>query len=418
MPFLGPISACLLLLVGLGLLERLWRNRAWKAVPIRIHVNGTRGKSSVTRLIWAALRAAGIPTLAKTTGAAPCLLLPDGTEQPLRRRGKPNIREQLRTLWLAKRTGARAVVLECMAIAPDLQWTAEQEMMRATIGVITNARTDHTEVMGHTWDEIAASLANTIPRRSVLVVGESRLAAAYERCAAARGSRMLVAAVGARPSSGAATPAGREASESTSAFSRAGFAAHEEGRTSTDQPWQRDNEAIALAVTRELGIADAVALAAMSGLHPRTGDAMQGTVQCGQSSLPYLDSRKANDPESFLQVLDWFLASLVRGNVQPQRPLLIYNHRSDRPHRLLSFAAKAFPQSRAPEVLVTGQRPAQTLWRTVRRMNELPPLRFVSMQQLPALLAERAGHCQGVVFCGNIQGLDLKHLLSPPNVNT
>ena len=418
MPFLGPISACLLLLVGLGLLERLWRNRAWKAVPIRIHVNGTRGKSSVTRLIWAALRAAGIPALAKTTGAAPCLLLPDGTEQPLRRRGKPNIREQLRTLWLAKRTGARAVVLECMAIAPDLQWTAEQEMMRATIGVITNARTDHTEVMGHTWDEIAASLANTIPRRSVLVVGESRLVAAYERCAAARGSRMLVAAVGVRPSSGAATPAGREASESTSAFSRAGFAAHEEGRTSTDQPWQRDNEAIALAVTRELGIADAVALAAMSGLHPRTGDAMQGTVQCGQSSLPYLDSRKANDPESFLQVLDWFLASLVRGNVQPQRPLLIYNHRSDRPHRLLSFAAKAFPQSRAPEVLVTGQRPAQTLWRTVRRMNELPPLRFVSMQQLPALLAERAGHCQGVVFCGNIQGLDLTHLLSPPNVNT
>lgn len=418
MPFLGPISACLLLLVSLGLLERLWRNRAWKAVPIRIHVNGTRGKSSVTRLIWAALRAAGIPTLAKTTGAAPCLLLPDGTEQPLRRWGKPNIREQLRTLWLAKRTGARAVVLECMAIAPDLQWTAEQEMMRATIGVITNARTDHTEVMGHTWDEIAASLANTIPRRSVLVVGESRLAAAYERCAAARGSRMLVAAVGVRPSSGAATPAGREASESTSAFSRAGFAAHEEGRTSTDQPWQRDNEAIALAVTRELGIADAVALAAMSGLHPRTGDAMQGTVQCGQSSLPYLDSRKANDPESFLQVLDWFLASLVRGNVQPQRPLLIYNHRSDRPHRLLSFAAKAFPQSRAPEVLVTGQRPAQTLWRTVRRMNELPPLRFVSMQQLPALLAERAGHCQGVVFCGNIQGLDLTHLLSPPNVNT
>jgi gamma-polyglutamate synthase len=119
MPFLMPISACLVLLVGLGLVERYWRNRARKAVPIRIHVNGTRGKTSVTRLIWAALRAAGIPPLAKTTGAAPCLLLPDGTERSLRRRGKANIREQLRTLWLAKRSGARAVVLECMAIAPD-----------------------------------------------------------------------------------------------------------------------------------------------------------------------------------------------------------------------------------------------------------------------------------------------------------
>ncbi|MEI6197433.1 MAG: poly-gamma-glutamate synthase PgsB, partial [Verrucomicrobiota bacterium] len=140
MPFLTAISICLILLVGLGLLERFLRGRAWKAVPIRIHVNGTRGKSSVTRLIWAALREAGIPTVAKTTGAAPRLLLPDGSERPVKRHGKPNIREQLRTLLLARRLGARAVVLECMALAPELQWIAEHSMARATVGVIANAR--------------------------------------------------------------------------------------------------------------------------------------------------------------------------------------------------------------------------------------------------------------------------------------
>jgi gamma-polyglutamate synthase len=400
MPFLGPISACLLLLVGLGLLERLWRNRAWKAVPIRVHVNGTRGKSSVTRLIWASLRAAGIPALAKTTGAAACLLLPDGTEQPVRRRGKPNIREQLRTLWLAKRTGARAVVLECMAIAPELQWTAEQDMMRATIGVITNARTDHTEAMGHTWDEIAASLANTIPRQAVLIVGEPRLAAAYQRCASGRGSKLLVADI-------ESVPAERSPPEQVSA-----------GSALANRPWQRENQAIALAVTRELGIAGAVAIAAMRNLDPRAGDAIQGIVWCGHYSLPYLDARKANDPESFLQVWAAFLAGLGPGKAQPQQPLLIYNHRSDRPHRLLSFGAKAFPQSGAPEVLVTGQHPAQTLWRALRRMSAPPPLRFVSARRLPGLLAERAGHCCGVVFCGNIHGLDLTQALRRPNLDT
>ena len=43
-------------------------------IPIRIHVNGSRGKSSVTRLIAAGLRAGGIKTLAKTTGSAPRII--------------------------------------------------------------------------------------------------------------------------------------------------------------------------------------------------------------------------------------------------------------------------------------------------------------------------------------------------------
>lgn len=39
-----------------------------EAIPIRVHVNGTRGKSSVTRLIAAGLRAGGRKTVAKITG--------------------------------------------------------------------------------------------------------------------------------------------------------------------------------------------------------------------------------------------------------------------------------------------------------------------------------------------------------------
>ena len=92
---LQSCPVCLLVLLALGLAERVARDRALAALPIRIHVNGTRAKSTVTRLIWSALLEAGIPAVAKTTGTAPRLLLPDGREVPLRRRGPANIREQL-----------------------------------------------------------------------------------------------------------------------------------------------------------------------------------------------------------------------------------------------------------------------------------------------------------------------------------
>ena len=396
MSFLTPISACLLLLIALGLVERFLVGRAWKAVPIRIHVNGTRGKSTVTRLIWSALREAGIPALAKTTGAAPRLLLPDGSERPLRRRGKPNIREQLRTLVLARRVGARAVVLECMALAPDLQWVAEQSMTRATIGVITNARTDHTEVMGGTVAEIAACLANTIPQRSVLVVGDHQLAASYQRCAEARGSRIVVADLSLHPSSFILHPSS--------------FILHPSSF--------KENQAIALAVTRELGIADTIALAGMRRAPADPGEAVQGTVRCGAYLLPYRDVRKVNDPESFLLAMADFLGGIDPGGTRPGRPLIVYNHRSDRPQRLLNFAAKAFPSLHASQILVTGERPALTAWRALQRLHVQPsafsqvaPIRFVPEPRLPSALAEFAGNCQAVVFCGNIHGFDLSGML-------
>src|SRR5438876_6804518 len=87
-------------LAVLGALHVEWRRhrRALARIPIRIHVNGTRGKSSVTRLIAAALRAEGIPTVAKTTGTSARLILPDGSEQAVPRDGRPNISELIRTM--------------------------------------------------------------------------------------------------------------------------------------------------------------------------------------------------------------------------------------------------------------------------------------------------------------------------------
>src|SRR5262249_23323918 len=65
--------------------------RALARVPLRIHVNGIRGKSSVTRLVAAVLRASGRRTLAKTTGSAAVVVGSDGVDRPLARRGAPTM---------------------------------------------------------------------------------------------------------------------------------------------------------------------------------------------------------------------------------------------------------------------------------------------------------------------------------------
>src|SRR5258707_3853572 len=97
-----------------------WRHRRnLRAIPVRIHVAGTRGKSTTTRLIAAGLRAGGRRVMAKTTGSQPRLILPDGSEEIWPRRGPAAVREQMRLFARAARSGADTVLVECLAIRPE-----------------------------------------------------------------------------------------------------------------------------------------------------------------------------------------------------------------------------------------------------------------------------------------------------------
>lgn len=106
----------LLVFVCFLILEKILHERRLRLIPIRIHVNGTRGKSSVVRLIAGALREAGVRTLAKTTGAKPTLIYPDGHEEMVSRRGPSRIQEQVRFVKKAAKMNVKAIVVECMAL--------------------------------------------------------------------------------------------------------------------------------------------------------------------------------------------------------------------------------------------------------------------------------------------------------------
>ena len=362
----AAITVCLGMLLAADLAERLLRDRARAAVPIRVHVNGTRGKSTVTRLIAAALRAHGVPTLARVTGTEARLLLPDGTERPVRRLGPANVREELRFLLLARRLGVKAAVVECMAIRPDLQHAAEREMVDGTIGVVTNVRTDHTEAMGAGLAEIAASLAATVPRGGVLVLGTPDFAELFRERADSLGTRVVVAG----PPSGAGTP------------------------------WLEEDVATALAVTRLLGVPDDVARRAMASAAADPGAFRERVVRVAGREVALLDARAANDPESFaLLCRTSTLLSSASGPV-----LAIYNHRHDRPDRLRRFAPSlaALPGAR---VLLTGDRPALALSRAVRPAGARA-FPFVPVRRLRAAVA--GSGAGALVLCGNTRGLPVE----------
>nr|HPK04527.1 Mur ligase family protein [Bacteroidales bacterium] len=142
----------ILLIIALvaGFIEFYLHQKRIESIPTRIHVNGTRGKSSVTRLIGAGLRAGGISNITKVTGTFPRLILEDGTETYIHRKASANIIEQLDIVKFAARRKVDALVMECMALQPQYQTITEYMIVHSNIGVITNIRMDHTDVMGHT----------------------------------------------------------------------------------------------------------------------------------------------------------------------------------------------------------------------------------------------------------------------------
>jgi poly-gamma-glutamate synthase PgsB/CapB len=152
--------------------EKFITKRARRKIPLVIAVTGSRGKSSVVRLIASGLSASGQPILAKTTGSRASLILPSGDEEVLTRRGIPNIREQIALLNMCSRLHAYALIVEVMSIKPENYATEIGKILQPDILVLTNIRPDHVEAIGETPDEAAASFTFGIPPQCHVICPE------------------------------------------------------------------------------------------------------------------------------------------------------------------------------------------------------------------------------------------------------
>ena len=300
-------------LVMFGIAERWQHRRRLLRIPIRIHVNGTRGKSSVTRLIAAGLRAGGLRTCAKTTGTLARMILPDGREFPVFRPSRANVIEQLRIVRAATEAEAEVLVIECMAVQPLLQSLCELVLVRATHGVITNARPDHLDVMGPTDKDVAWALAGTVPVNGKLYTSEPNHMDVLQAAADDRGCTLL------KISSDEITAVTDE--------DLAGFSYIEHA----------ENVATALRVCADLGVDRQTALMGMWSATPDPGALTAYELLFFGRTLAFVNAFAANDPESTLRT--WVMAK-ERFREFPRR-IIVVNCRSDRPDRSRQLGALA-----------------------------------------------------------------------------
>ena len=181
---------------GLGILNSKEKAHLERmdSLSYNIHVNGIRGKSTVTRMLGGMLREAGIPTIAKTTGTYACVIDTEAGEHPIRRTGPANINEQYKFIAQWIDGTPEALVAECMAVKPRYQQICQHAILRSPICVITNVRLDHQEEMGDTLEEIAESLCSTVPDNGIVVTSERKpeIVEVLRQQAEARNSRLIV----------------------------------------------------------------------------------------------------------------------------------------------------------------------------------------------------------------------------------
>jgi gamma-polyglutamate synthase len=367
----------LAVVVGYLALERALHQRRLLQIPLRIHINGTRGKTSVTRLTAQLLRRAGIRTLAKTTGDYPELIWVDGRATRLKRRGSARIQEQLVFLTEAARQKAHAVVVECMALNDHLQQVSERLMVQSTIGVITNVRPDHYEVMGHSLDQVAKSLSQTIPPGAVLVTEsgpwESML---RERCLAV-GTRLD--SVPATDSSG---PTLRDSSR-----------------------LMEENRAFVRAIGLQAGLTPETVDRTLKEMAADETTSLLFQMGSGSRRMALIDAFSANDTVSAARVQAEWLAS--NEAVLPRPFVALLNARADRPLRTLAFIQFIADQPGFDAIGLTGD----GRWLARRRLRQLSlsaPM-FTLAPRAPAQLLEDVARQTGsssftLVGLGNHRG--------------
>jgi hypothetical protein len=147
--------------------EKYRLDKCRKSIPVRIAVNGTRGKTGAVRMIASALRANGIKVCAKTSGSETRFMYPDGSEETVARLGFPSIIEQVRMIQKAAAVGAEAMVCEVMGIKPEYQILESKKILDPMYTVIVNARLDHPE-QGESEADVMKNYLAAVPAGSCL----------------------------------------------------------------------------------------------------------------------------------------------------------------------------------------------------------------------------------------------------------
>ncbi|HWQ78222.1 MAG TPA: poly-gamma-glutamate synthase PgsB, partial [Anaerovoracaceae bacterium] len=308
----------------LGVYEQIRHYRNLNSMELRINVNGTRGKSTATRLITGILKEAGIKAVGKTTGTSARIIYWYKEEEEPIKRGRlgPNIIEQKAVVKKAAKLGASAFVTECMAVNPDYQVTFQDKLVKANIGVVVNVREDHMDLCGPTLDFIAESFTSGIPRNGTLVIGNGSYNEYFTKEAQKRNCRVLIANE-------------REIPEGyLEKFRYVIFP---------------ENVAIGLAAAKALNIDRDTALRGMLKANPDPGALMIYRLDSKRAAY-FVNGFAANDPNSINMIWD----HIKHIGYSTENAMIIINCRPDRVDRTLQLVEEVLPNMKIDILVAMG----------------------------------------------------------------
>tara|TARA_Y100001970_G_scaffold169464_1_gene207204 strand:+ start:499 stop:1653 length:1155 start_codon:yes stop_codon:yes gene_type:complete len=298
---INSLLIIIFILIIIGSIEMQMHLKSLDKIPIRIHVNGTRGKSSVVRLIASGLRNGGYKTLAKTTGTVPRIINENGKDIELHRLRSASIGEQIKLIRYFSKQSPDVMVVECMAVNPQYQWISEHRIVRSNVSVITNVRKDHVDEMGATNKDIAYSLSNTIPYNSKLFTSEKKYFNIFKKVSKYRNTNIARAS---------------ENNIDKEYLNNFHYLEHPE------------NISLALEVCKELGVSENKALEGMLNTTPDPGALLIWDIKNNNN---FVSAFAANDPDSTLKV--WNLIENKFNN----KICFFLNTRNDRRYRTLQL---------------------------------------------------------------------------------
>ena len=292
-------------------------------IPLRICVTGTRGKSSVTRLIAASLREAGFAVLARTTGSKPVIIFPDGEEKEIKRRGSPSILEGKKILRKGAEHQAQALVLELMSIHPECGYYESVQMFKPHILVITNVRLDHLAQMGTSKEAIARCFASSIPENGTIFVPQGEFFPVFKEVAERMSSTIIQ-------------------------IPEDSFAEYFQSKNNLPSFELEENIRLSMGVAEFLRIDKKVAHQGMIKARPDFGSLKTWTVDLGSPPRCWhlVSCFAANDPESTQFVLSGLLEKKL---FDGKKMIGLLNLRQDRGDRTLQWL-KALKEGAFPEI--------------------------------------------------------------------
>jgi len=362
--------------------ELLILSRRVRHIPLRICVAGTRGKSSVTRLIAACLREAGFAVLAKTTGSKPVIIFPDGSEREIKRRGNPTILEGKKILAEAEKLRVKALVSEMMSIHPECSFVESVQMFKPHVFVITNVRLDHLEQMGRSKEEIARCFAFSIPENTAVFIGGGGYFPLFDEAARKRNSKVIKVD----------KESFRENFEPQKNFLPLEF---------------EENIRLALAVAEFLGVEKETALRGLKKAIPDFGSLKVWIRDFGSPprKIFLVSAFAANDPESTRAVLTSVREKI---SIEKRKVIALLNLRKDRGDRTVQWMealkAGAFPEFE--KIFLNGDH-SYVLKRKLKKTlkAELFILKNKAPQRIMEEISEKAEGDEVLVGIGNMGGI-------------